>query len=123
MRVLDLRLELQAVTPPVWRVLRVPADLRLDDLHHAIQAVMGWDDFHPHLFEVGAGEYGPRAEAFDEDERHDRHGSGLAGRDDATMTVAQALKQSPDGFTYVYDFDEDWRVRITGDGDAEPVRP
>jgi Plasmid pRiA4b ORF-3-like protein/Domain of unknown function (DUF6429) len=116
-RVLDLRLELHAVTPPVWRVLRVPADLRLDDLHHAIQAVMGWGDFHPHLFEVGAGEYGPRPEVVDEDDPYEDTGDWLG--ESREITVAQALKQSPDAFTYVYDFDEDWRVRVTGDGEAE----
>jgi ribosomal protein S19E (S16A) len=109
----DLRLELQSVTPRVWRVLRVPADLRLDDLHHAIQAVMGWDDFHPHVFEVGASEYGPRPELRDEgDEEPFEEDSAWAG-EGSEITVTQALGQSADAFTYIYDFDEDWRVRIT----------
>jgi len=98
-------------------VLRVPADLRLDDLHHAIQAVMGWDDFHPHLFEVGDGEYGPRPELLDDEEPYEET-SAWAG-EGREITVAQAVKQSPDAFTYVYDFDEDWRVRITSDGESE----
>ena len=101
-------------------MIRVPANLRLDDLHHAIQAVMGWDDFHPHLFEVGEQEYGPRPE--DEDDEGDegtfREPSAWAG-EDQELTVAQALKQSPNGFTYVYDFGEDWRVRLTLHGELE----
>ena len=116
-RVVDLRLELQNVTPRVWRVLRVPADLRLDDLHHAIQAVMGWDDFHPHLFEVGDGEYGPRPELLDEEEPYEE-ASAWAG-EGREITVEEAVKHSPAAFTYVYDFDEDWRVRITSDGQAD----
>jgi hypothetical protein len=116
-RVIDLRLELQSVTPRVWRVLRVPVDLQLDDLHYAIQAVMGWGDFHPHVFEVGDAEYGPRPELLDEDEPYEETSAWVGeGRE---ITVAQALKQSSDGFTYVYDFDEDWRVRITSDGSAD----
>jgi len=112
-RLFDLRLELQSVTPRVWRLLRVPADLRLDDLHHAIQAVMGWDDFHPHVFEVGASEYGPRPERRDEgDEEPFEEDSAWAG-EGSDITVAQALEQSADTFIYIYDFDEDWRVRIT----------
>jgi hypothetical protein len=110
-------LELQSVTPRVWRVLRVPTDLHLDDLHYAIQAVMGWSDFHPHVFEVGDAEYGPRPELLDEDEPYEET-SAWAG-EAREITVAQALRQGPDGFTYVYDFDEDWRVRITSDGEAE----
>lgn len=117
---MDLRLDLQGVSPPVWRVLRVPAALRLDDLHHAIQAVMGWDDFHPHVFEVGDREYGPRPELHDEqDEERFELESAWAG-EARDITVAEVLTQSPDGFTYVYDFDDDWRVRVTavaGSGD------
>jgi hypothetical protein len=115
-RLLDLRLELQRVTPQVWRVLRVPGDLRLDDLHHAIQAVMGWDDFHPHVFEVGDAEYGPRPELL-EDDPYDE-ASTWAG-EARELTVARAFQRSPNGFTYIYDFDQDWRVRVTADGEAE----
>lgn len=118
-RVLDLRLELRQVRPLVWRVLRVPADLALLDLHHAIQVVMGWEDFHPHLFEVGDREYGPPAddaEAAAEDEGHGEP-DAWAG-DDRDLTVGAALAQSPAGFTYVYDFQEDWRVDVAPVGDA-----
>jgi hypothetical protein len=119
-RAFDLRLDLSNVTPQVWRVLRVPADLRLDDLHHAIQTVMGWDDFHPHLFEVGESEYGPRLEEDDDEEQED----GLKERslwadEDSELTIAQAFRQSPGGITYVYDFAEDWRVRITKASDSD----
>jgi hypothetical protein len=115
-RAIDLRLQLNNVVPPVWRVIRVPADLRLDDLHHAIQAVMGWNDFHPHVFEVGDNEYGPRPEhdEHDDDEDGFTEPSAWAG-EDHELTVAQALKQAPTGFTYVYDFVEDWRVRVSAD--------
>ena len=119
-RFFDLRLELSHVTPPVWRVLRVPADLRLDDLHHAIQAVMGWEDFHPHLFEVGEHEYAPRPEVdVNDDDDDSLEDDGAWAGEDHEVTVAQALKQSVSGFTYIYDFAEDWRVRVTVDAESE----
>lgn len=119
MHVFDLRLHLLAVTPQVWRVLRVPAALRLDDLHHAIQAVMGWDDFHPHVFEIGDREYGPRpATVADDDDDELREPGAWAGEDDE-LTVREALEHSPAGFTYIYDFSEEWRVRISLDGESE----
>ena len=114
-RAFDLRLELSNVTPRVWRVLRVPSDLRLDDLHHAIQTVMGWDDFHRHLFEVGDREYGPRVESDDDDDADENElieDDAWAG-EDSELTIAQALQQSPDRILYIYDFAEDWRVSIT----------
>jgi hypothetical protein len=118
-RAFDLLLELSHVVPPVWRILRVPASLGLDDLHHAIQAVMGWEDFHPHVFEVGDREYGPRPDEH-EDEEADawRESDNWAG-EDGEITVADALHQSPEGFTYVYDFADDWRVRLTMVADSE----
>jgi hypothetical protein len=119
-RAVDIRLELSNVTPRVWRVLRVPADLRLDDLHHAIQSVMGWDDFHAHVFEVGDAEYGPPPD--DDDEESDEQGfidDGVWAGEGKDVTVAQAFRQSPDGLTYVYNFGEDWRVRITRLGESD----
>lgn len=116
MRCLDLRLELQNVVPRVWRVIRVPASLRLDDLHHAIQAVMGWDDFHPHVFEVGELEYGPKPVGDDDDDEEPRE-SAWAG-DDGELTVAEALAQAGEAITYIYDFAEDWRLRITVDAES-----
>jgi hypothetical protein len=121
---LDLRLELSHVVPPVWRRLRVPADLRLDDLHHAIQAVMGWEDLHPHVFEVGEHEYGPPPDPASTDGEDDDAGeTGAWAGDDKDITVARALTDSPDGFTYIYDFAEEWRVRITVDVTAAPDAP
>lgn len=118
-RVIDLRLELQSVTPPVWRLVRVPADLRLDDLHHAIQAVMGWSDFHPHVFEVGDAEYGPRPAEADDDEGDGFEEPDVWVDEASAITVAQALGKAPGGFTYVYDFAEDWRLRITRDAESD----
>jgi hypothetical protein len=120
-RFIDLRLELSHVTPQVWRVLRVPADLRLDDLHYAIQAVMGWNDFHPHLFEVGDAEYGPAPDDAGDDEDDDdsfKERSAWAG-EDRELTIRQALTQSANGVTYVYNFAEDWRVRMTAEAEGE----
>src|SRR5688500_6707049 len=94
-RAVDLRLELRDVTPMVWRILRVPADLRLDDLHHAIQSVMGWDDFHPHVFEVGDQEYGPRLEDDDDDEDEGLEAPDVWAGEASALTVAKALALSP----------------------------
>jgi hypothetical protein len=110
----DLRLELRDVTPAVWRVLRVPSDLRLDDLHHAIQSVMGWDDFHPHVFEVGDEEYGPQLGTGDDDDEEEAlHEDITRAGEDSELTVAKAFAKSPAGVTYIYNFVEDWRVHIT----------
>jgi hypothetical protein len=103
-RVLELELEFQDITPRIWRRVRVPADLKLADLHHVIQVVMDWADYHLHLFEVAGREYGPRPE----EEWEREHWSG----DDASISVSQALSQGNGGITYVYDFGAEWRIGI-----------
>lgn len=82
----------------------MPADLTLLDLHHAIQIVMGWLDYHLHVFEIGDREYGPRPE--EEFEREQWAG------DDGRITIAKALAEADGTLTYLYDFGDDWSIRI-----------
>jgi hypothetical protein len=51
-----LKISLDGVEPPVLRRLEVPLDIRLDHLHLAIQAAMGWTNSH--LYEIRAGDVG-----------------------------------------------------------------
>ncbi|WP_257013531.1 plasmid pRiA4b ORF-3 family protein [Rhodococcus sp. ACPA4] len=43
-----LRIELDCVSPPIWRRFSVPSNIELDQLHSIVQAVMGWGDQHAH---------------------------------------------------------------------------
>src|SRR6266508_2720372 len=57
--VLQVRITLAEVADPaVWRRLLVPAAIRLDRLHQVIQATMGWDNYHLHVFSDGRVNYG-----------------------------------------------------------------
>jgi hypothetical protein len=51
-----LKITLDDVKPDVWRRIEVPLSLKLDRLHLAIQAAMGWTNSH--LFEIRAGDVG-----------------------------------------------------------------
>jgi Plasmid pRiA4b ORF-3-like protein len=56
--------------PPVWRRLLLPANMRLDRLHQVIQAAMGWENYHLHVFSDGRTRYGvPDPELGFRDER------------------------------------------------------
>jgi hypothetical protein len=83
--------------------------LTLADLHRVIQAVMRWDDVHPHVFDVAGREYGPPP---DEDEVS-FHWAG----DDREVTVGKAVKKER-VFEYTYDFGSEHRVTITVAGEA-----
>jgi hypothetical protein len=104
-RAFDLEWELVGLTPRIWRRVRVPASATLLDLHHVMQAVMGWEDQHLHLFEVAGREY---CVPPDEDWERD----AWEGVDEATMTLSQVVAESGGLFHYVYDFGNDWRVAL-----------
>jgi Plasmid pRiA4b ORF-3-like protein len=51
--IIRLKVTLRGIRPPIWRRLALPGRMTLGDLHHAIQAAMGWDDGHLHPFDLG----------------------------------------------------------------------
>src|SRR3954468_19771514 len=60
--VVSLKVTLRDTKPPVWRRLLVSGEATLGDLHRAIQAAMGWEDYHLHTFDITGRQYGdPRA--------------------------------------------------------------
>jgi hypothetical protein len=92
--------------------VRVPAELALSDLHRVIQVLMQWDDRHLHVFEVAGREYGPRdVEEDDQDEAEVDRGN-WAG-DDENVALSQALDDGAKRVEYVYDFGDEWRVKIS----------
>lgn len=103
---LVLRLELQNVEPLIWRVIRVPGDLRLSELHPVLQTVMGWDNRYPHAFEI-CGRTSDRSghRGVPGDSRH-------IGCSDA-QTITEALAAGRDGITYLYHHGPEWRLRLT----------
>ncbi len=113
-RAYDLELELRGAVPRVSRRVRVPADLPLIDLHRVIQITMGWDDVHPHVFDVGGREYGPEPD----DEEVSLHWAG----DDQEVTIQKAVRKER-AFEYTYDFGREHRVDITVVAEMSSGRP
>lgn len=51
-RIYQFKIELQEITPTVWRRILVPETYSFWDLHVAIQDAMGWLDYHLHAFQI-----------------------------------------------------------------------
>jgi hypothetical protein len=49
----QLRITVDKITPPIWRVIQVPESYSLNQLHHIIQIAFGWWNYHLYMF----GEY------------------------------------------------------------------
>lgn len=88
----------EADGPPVWRRVLVPAAIRLDRLHEVVQATMGWQNAHLHVFSDGQTHYGvPDPEL----EFHDEHATKL------NELVAPGGR-----LEYTYDFGDSWDHEI-----------
>ena len=65
-----LRITMAEITPPIWRLVRVPDRFTLHQLHRVLQVVFSRLDYHLYAFEIGSR----RFEAPDEEsEAEDAH--------------------------------------------------
>jgi hypothetical protein len=94
--VFQVKIDLAGVAePPVWRRLQIPAGIRLDRFHEVIQAAMGWDNYHLHIFSDGLAEYGvPDPE--------------LGFRDERKATLRDLASGEDGCVRYTYDLGDDW---------------
>ncbi len=102
-----LRVTLAGSKPPIWRRVLVPADIRLDRLHDVLQAAMGWEDYHLHLFSKGADRYGE----LDDDDDFE-----LGHRDERLVALSSLLCADGDSLGYEYDFGDGWDHDIVLEG-------
>ena len=104
--VATLTVRLTDTQPPIWRQVVVPASIRLDRLHHVIQAAMGWQDSHLHAFVHGSERYGQ----LDDEDDFD-----LGVRDERGTRLNAVLAKEGDSMSYEYDFGDSWEHEITLD--------
>jgi len=107
--VLQFRVELLGIEPPIWRRIQVPEDYTFWDLHVAIQDSMGWFDSHLHAFRVVgiAGDIGVR----DEDEI-----GPSETRPGWKIPIRETFNDGSPLAAYEYDFGDSWvhEVRFEG---------
>jgi Plasmid pRiA4b ORF-3-like protein len=105
-----LAVEIDDVTPRVARIVEVPADIRLDDLHFVLQIAIGWQNGHPFEFRVGDQAWG---------QTDCDTGNTLVPADQATLSDVLAHGGT---FQYDYVFGEDWQhtVALIARGAAQP---
>lgn len=105
--VLQLRVTLAGVDgPPVWRQVVIPAGYTLDRVHGVIQAAMGWQNSHLHMFRIAGREYGP---AYLDDE--------LETLDEKQFQIGDLVKTG-DLAGYEYDFGDGWEHEVAVEAGA-----
>jgi hypothetical protein len=112
--IVRLKITLDDVKPTVLRRIEVPVDIRLDRLHLALQAVIGWTNSH--LYEIRAGGVGWSTPYPDHEGAGDFLDARKAKLDDVLEDVGtKTLK-------YLYDFGDGWEhtIKIERLIDPEP---
>jgi Plasmid pRiA4b ORF-3-like protein len=104
----QLRISLTDHLPTIWRRLLVPGEITLSKLHGILQAAMGWEDYHLHLFQIEDSSYGRLDDELDEDDI------------DEDSVVLSEVVRAPMRFSYQYDFGDDWQHEVVVES-IEPV--
>jgi len=101
--VYQLKITLMDFEPVIWRRVQVKGGIRLRKLHSIIQAVMGWEDYHLHKFEIGGIEYSVPfpGDMFD-----------MEMEDERRVTLGRLAPEEGDRFLYEYDFGDSWEHEI-----------
>src|ERR1700686_5729235 len=99
----QLKITLDDIKPVVLRRIEVPLILRLDRLHLAIQAAMGWTNSH--LYEIRAGDVG--WSELDPDRGRD---GPLDARKACLGDVLEDIGTKT--LSYLYDFGNGWEHTI-----------
>ena len=100
----ELRIELSHIEPLIWRKVIVPSGITLDNLHLVVQAAMGWENSHLHMFIINDKRYEVK---FDDDP----FPSEIESFDEQDFILGNLVKTG-DAFQYIYDFGDDWHHRI-----------
>jgi len=97
----QLKVTLKYAQPPIWRRLHILSTDTLEDLHIALQIVMGWTDSHLHEFSKGRERYGVPDKEFPSDIH-----------DEVEFRLDQMLTKEKDKLNYIYDFGDGWEHEV-----------
>jgi hypothetical protein len=95
----QIKVTLDGTHPPIWRRIQVPGNTSLLKLHDILQIVMGWEDYHLHMFSIEGSTYGNPAD--------DEYGD-LGTVDEARFKLNQMIYRDGQRLSYEYDFGDSW---------------
>lgn len=108
-QIITLRIEIDDITPAIWRRVEVDADITLRGLHHIIQAAFGWTSSHLHEFVVDGRTYA----MLDNDGVLDSIAELEQEAFDDRKAKLQRLTYPGQVIAYEYDFGDSWMHTIT----------
>jgi hypothetical protein len=98
-QIYQIKVTLDDTHPPIWRRIMVPSSTTLLKLHDILQIVMGWEDYHLHMYTIEGLIYG--------DPEDDEYGD-LGTINEANIKLSQVIHYEGQRFSYEYDFGDSW---------------
>ncbi len=99
MQILQLKITLLDIEPKIYRIVQVPAEKTLRNLHKVIQRVMRWENYHLYQFVKGNDTYAPES----------TEASLPGGKSDRSVPLCELLPKVRSKLIYEYDFGDDWQ--------------
>lgn len=112
----QFKITLLDTAPVIWRRIQVQ-DCFLDDLHHHIQAVMGWENNHLHHFIIGRERYGIPKWLDD-----DVFGSKVVDSAKTLLSDLVPANGKRIKIEYTYDMGDNWEHEVLFEGIVKPDR-
>ncbi|WLR41541.1 plasmid pRiA4b ORF-3 family protein [Bacillus carboniphilus] len=109
--ILQLKVSLKDMKPPVWRRLQVDEKMTFYDFHDALQIAFEWNDAHLHVFDVrkSRSERIPYPTMIGLNETNDFMNYQYDEREER---LGDWLVNEKDRIVYTYDFGDDWEHEI-----------
>ena len=102
----QLKIELEGISPPIWRRVLVPGNISLGRLHTIIQAAMGWENAHLHQFIIDKQFYSNPAFELND------FGDAPQVRNEKKTLLTDVALRAGKVLVYEYDFGDSWTHRI-----------
>lgn len=103
-KIITLYIQLDGISPPIWRRIAVNGAVSLRMFHSIIQVAFGWANTHLHEFAIDETIYGMPSE-------DDDFARGIEDakevHDDRNITLQRVLSRAKT-FNYLYDFGDRW---------------
>ncbi len=101
-RILELKVTLSDILPPIYRKIQVPDFYTLHQLHHLIQLAFEWENTHLYSFFDKDREISVFEDDFSEKQPENAK----------EITLKEILKNQKDRLMYLYDFGDNWEHTI-----------
>ncbi len=101
-KIYQIKITLKRISPPIWRRIEVPSDIRLSQLAQIILGAMGWYGGHLMSFEIDGEEYQLDHESVRE----------LGGILMSKARLDKCLSAPKEKGLFTYDFGDDWEHEV-----------